>query len=291
MSLEKVITCPVCQASEFNTHLICKDYTATGELFHVEQCQACGFLITTPRPTEENAGQYYQSEAYISHTAKAAGPIDYIYLTVRHFTLNWKYRLISRKGTPAKLLDFGSGTGSFLNYCIDKGIDAYGIEPSIKARDTHAKVRDSLAALEINDFNIITLWHVLEHVYTLEETLDKLKDLLAKTGTIFIAVPNWQSYDAQHYRAQWAAYDVPRHLWHFSQSTMKALLSKKGFKLQTIIPMKLDSYYVSLLSEKNTNGGTLPPMKMLRALRTAFISNAKAKKDLNYSSLIYVATK
>jgi hypothetical protein len=291
MSLEEVITCPACTGQTFSPHLTGKDYTATGELFHVKQCTACGLLITSPRPTETNAGRYYQSSAYISHTGAATGLIDYIYLIVRRFTLNRKYRLVTNRNTHRKLLDYGSGTGAFLNYCIEKGIDAYGIEPSVIARDAHTKVRESLDKLEVNEFDIITLWHVLEHVYTLDQTLDQLKQRLTKTGTIFIAVPNWQSSDAKHYGAEWAAYDVPRHIWHFSQASMKRLLTNKGLTLQAIIPMKLDSYYVSLLSEKNANGGNLSLLKIFHALKTALVSNVRAKKNLNYSSLIYVATK
>jgi 2-polyprenyl-3-methyl-5-hydroxy-6-metoxy-1,4-benzoquinol methylase len=291
MSLEELITCPACTGNTFIPHIIGKDHTATGELFHVKQCTTCGLLVTSPRPTETNAARYYQSTAYISHTGAAAGLIDYIYLIVRRFTLNWKYHLIRNRNPHGKLLDYGSGTGAFLNHCIDKGIDAYGIEPSVIARDAHTKVAESLDKLEVNEFDVITLWHVLEHVYPLEQTLDQLKQRLAKTGTIFIAVPNWQSSDAKHYGAEWAAYDVPRHIWHFSQAAMKQLLTKKGFKLQAIIPMKLDAYYVSLLSEKNANHGKLSITRIVRALKTALISNVRAENDLNYSSLIYVATK
>ncbi len=247
--------------------------------------------MTNPRPQESEAGKYYESSAYISHTAKAAGLIDYIYLIVRRFTTNWKYSLTKKYLSTNTLLDYGCGTGSFLNYCLEKGIDAYGIEPSVHARAKHARIHDSIEHLQEKQFDVITLWHVLEHVYTLDSTLDQLKSCLRNTGTIFIAVPNWQSPDAQHYKSEWAAYDVPRHIWHFSQKNMTDLLKKKGFNLHQIIPMRLDAYYVSLLSEKNIAGGNLQLSKFLKAIVIAFKSNHQAKNDLNYSSLIYVATK
>ncbi len=291
MPLEKISSCPICGGKNFTPLHTCKDYTATGELFHVERCTTCSLVITNPRPHESDSANYYQSPAYISHTVTANGLMDYIYLTVRHFTLKWKYNLVKQPLSNTKLLDYGCGTGSFLNYCIEKSIDAHGVEPSLTARAQHSKIVESLDKLEDTNFDVITLWHVLEHVYTLEQTLDDLKKRLANTGTIFIAVPNWQSYDAKHYGAEWAAYDVPRHIWHFSQAAIKDILKKKGFKLQNTIPMKLDAYYVSLLSEKNSAGGQLSPSAILRAMHTAFKSNTNAKRDLNYSSLIYVATK
>jgi 2-polyprenyl-3-methyl-5-hydroxy-6-metoxy-1,4-benzoquinol methylase len=291
MSLENVNICPVCGGKTFTPHLSCKDYTTTEEMFHVERCTTCGLLITNPRPLEHLAADYYQSSKYISHTAVATGLIDYIYLTVRQFTLRWKYSLIKAKLKNNKLLDFGCGTGAFLNYCIKKGVNAHGVEPSLTARASQSKIHGSIDQIQTKDFDVITLWHVLEHVYSLDQTLDQLREKLSNTGTIFIAVPNWQSDDAKHYGAGWAAYDVPRHLWHFSKETMKALLEKKGFKLQTILPMKLDAYYVSILSEKNATDGSLSFSKIARAIRIAFTSNARAKQQLNYSSLIYVATK
>jgi 2-polyprenyl-3-methyl-5-hydroxy-6-metoxy-1,4-benzoquinol methylase len=291
MSLENVAVCPICSGNSFVPYLTCKDYTTTGETFHVKQCIGCNMLVTTPRPTENDAHRYYQSSKYISHTGTAAGIIDYIYLIVRGFTLNWKYKLVKRHLSKNKMLEYGCGTGSFLNYCIERGVDAYGIEPSAEARANHARIQSSLDSLSESDFDVITLWHVIEHVYSVNDILEKLKERLSKTGTIFIAVPNHKSDDAKHYGAEWAAYDVPRHLWHFSKTNMEALLAKHAFKLQAVLPMKLDSFYVSMLSEKNIAGGTLTLPGAINALRAGIRSNQKGSKDLNYSSLIYVAQK
>ncbi len=290
MSLEKLVSCPVCGGHSFKPFLTCVDHTTTGESFHVEQCVECQMLATNPRPTESNAGKYYQSTKYISHTSNTHGIIDRIYLIVRHFTLRWKYALIKNNLKTNTILDFGAGTGHFLDYCLSKNINGYGIEPS-DAKKNHPRIKDSLDQIPVTQFDVITMWHVLEHVYNLDHTLHKLKNLLTNSGTIFIAVPNWQSYDATLYKNYWAAYDVPRHLWHFSQKNMTTLLAKQGFKLLDIVPMKLDAYYVSQLSEKYKNNGTLNLKHMLRAFWISVVSNFKATRNKNYSSLIYIAGK
>ncbi len=291
MSLEKVDVCPVCKNRTFRPYLVCKDYTTSEKLFHVEQCSSCLLLITTPRPINDEAGSYYQSKSYISHTAAAAGIMDYLYLIIRRFTLNWKYNLIKASLTGKNLLDMGCGTGSFLNHCKLKGINAFGVEPSLDARNAaeSTQVVPTLNDLPEIKFDVITMWHVMEHVYDLSGTINNLKSRLAENGTIFIAVPNWQSFDATHYKELWAAYDVPRHVWHFSKSTMTTLLENEGFVLKKIIPMKLDSYYVSMLSERNQENGKLSITSMFKAVLMGFRSNRKASKTMNYSSLIYVA--
>lgn len=290
MSLEKLASCPVCGSKSFTPFLICLDHTTTGESFHVEQCVQCHLLATTPRPTETDAARYYQSAKYISHTSASQGFVDRIYLLVRHFTLKWKYSLVKKYIKTNTILDFGAGTGHFLDYCLSKKINAYGIEPS-DAKKNHPRIKDSLDQIPLKRFDVITMWHVLEHVYKLDDTLSALKNLLTNSGTIFIAVPNWQSYDSTFYKNHWAAFDVPRHLWHFSQKNMTRLLEQNGFKVLDVIPMKLDAYYVSQLSEKYQNNGRLTLSRLLRAMRVAFSSNLKAKTDRNYSSLIYVAGK
>jgi 2-polyprenyl-3-methyl-5-hydroxy-6-metoxy-1,4-benzoquinol methylase len=291
MSEEFVTSCPVCAGTIYRPYLTCIDHTATGESFHVEQCTRCEMAFTNPRPRETDASLYYESDKYISHTSAAKGILDYIYLAIRVFTLRWKYGLVKKHLKTNGLLDFGSGTGSFMNYCLSKGANAYGIEPSSKARASNTRIHNSLNQLETTQFDVITLWHVIEHVYQLHETLEQLCQHLTKTGTIFIAVPNRESYDANYYKDKWAAYDVPRHIWHFSPTNMKTLLEQKGLKLQQVVPMKLDSFYVSLLSEKYSSDNNLSLSGLFNALRVALSSNAKAKKTGNYSSLIYVATR
>jgi 2-polyprenyl-3-methyl-5-hydroxy-6-metoxy-1,4-benzoquinol methylase len=295
MTLERLEVCPVCKGTTFHPFLSCKDHTTTGEVFHVEQCGTCNLLLTNPRPLESQVSAYYQSANYISHTSKATGIVDYIYLVFRMLTIRWKLALIKHHLHNNSLLDVGCGTGHFLKHCSDRGVNTMGIEVSDDARqaaiNNNLRVEKSLDSLSIEKFSVITLWHVLEHIYNLETTLRQLKDRLEENGTIFIAVPNWQSMDANHYQEYWAAYDVPRHLWHFSKATMTMLLEKNGLKLRGVIPMRLDAYYVSLLSEKYRNNGSTTLNSALSAISIAFKSNHQAKKDMNYSSLIYLAAK
>ena len=293
MSLELVVRCPVCKGTTFRPFLVCKDYTTSGELFHVEQCTNCSMVLTNPRPGPEKASSYYQSKSYISHTSVAKSLFDRIYLIFRHLTLRWKYGLIKPFLNQAKLLDVGCGTGHFLSFCKKQGVEVYGVEPSpnarAKAMDIH--VAESLEKLPDIKFNVITLWHVLEHIYDLELTFERLKVRLNDNGIIFIAVPNWQSLDAIHYKENWAAYDVPRHVWHFSKESMKSLIKNSGLRLIKITPMKLDSYYVSLLSERNSANGKMSLSKTIKAIMQGYQSNLKATTDMNYSSLIYFVQK
>ena len=295
MSLEKVAQCPICTGESFQPFLTCKDYTTTGELFPVEQCITCGMVLTNPRPTQETAGTYYQSTTYISHTSAASGIIDYIYLIFRRLTLRWKLSLINPYLQESLLLDVGCGTGHFLKHCKQAGVAIYGVEPSPEARIIATRhnltVVEKLEKLPDIKFNVITLWHVLEHIYDLKGTIQELKSRLAENGIIFIAVPNWQSFDSAHYQALWAGYDVPRHVWHFSKTTMALLLKNAGLKIKDIIPMKLDAYYVSLLSEKYAVNGNLSLSHTINAIMLGYHSNRKGRREMNYSSLIYLVYK
>ncbi len=295
MSLENLEVCPLCNGKSFHHHLTCKDFTSTGQVFHVEQCDGCQLLLTNPRPRETDSTSYYKSTQYISHQSKATGIFDHIYLIIRSFTLNWKSRLVNHHGHRKKLLDYGCGTGAFLLHCKEKGFEAVGVEPSEEARsiaNASATIAyPSLSGLPVGTYDAITLWHVMEHVYPLTETIQKLKSLLAESGTIFIAVPNWQSPDSMHYQQTWAGYDVPRHIWHFSKSSMTQLLEQHGLRIKNIIPMKLDAYYVSMLSEKYGAGGNLTMVGILRAIVQGLRSNRAARKTTNHSSLIYVVQK
>jgi 2-polyprenyl-3-methyl-5-hydroxy-6-metoxy-1,4-benzoquinol methylase len=253
-------------------------------------------VLTNPRPEDDHISSYYQSQDYISHTNKASSLIDWIYLRARKYTLSWKLRIINTASSKSKtLLDYGCGTGAFLQYCQQHDWNVQGIEPSAEARSMASKIVGRNIVPDINQltdltYDVITLWHVLEHVPDLNGTIQKLKDKLTDNGTMFIAVPNHTSWDGKRYREHWAGYDVPRHLWHFSQSTMKTLFAKNDLKVVGILPMKLDAYYISLLSEKykrqNTSVGG-----MITAFVNGFRSNLNANHNNEYSSLIYVIKK
>lgn len=181
-----------------------------------------------------------------------------------------------------------------MNRCQKHGWKVSGVEPSDDARAKATQLIGKHMAATISElpetkYDAITLWHVLEHVHALADTLQTITGQLKTGGTIFIAVPNYQSPDGGHYQAHWAGYDVPRHLWHFSTETMTTLLKKVGLKIVEIKPMKLDAFYVSLLSEGYRN----PNKPKWLAATTAFIrglhSNVAAAKTTNHSSLIYIA--
>lgn len=291
--------CPVCNGINLTPHIVCIDHSVSHETFNIIRCKSCDLLMTSPQPTNQELKKYYASDAYISHQTSAKTLLDKIYLLIRNFTLKWKLSLIEKNVALSEknVLDFGCGTGEFLRVAKATGWKTQGVEPSENARQQASPLisNDILSSLqEISSgkkFNTITLWHVLEHIPDLNTTLEKLKSLCAENGTIFIAVPNHRSWDERCYKENWAAYDVPRHLWHFSIQNMRILFEKNSLTLLKIIPMRLDAYYVSLLSEKYLNKGKFSVKGMIRAYLNALRSNQRAKKDMTYSSLIYVARK
>lgn len=284
--------CPVCGSGRFEKEIDCADYFLTQEKFTIQRCEACGLLLTNPRPDLAQLGSYYDSEAYISHSNSHKGIVSKVYQQVRNYTLKQKYRMVSKYHSNGKILDIGCATGEFLRVFAQNNWDCTGIEPNEDARNAAAEnyglrvfPEDALGQLPEHSFDVITLWHVLEHVPFPDERMQQLKKLLKPDGVLFVAVPNCQAFDAQIYQAHWAAYDVPRHLFHFSQSTMGQLCEKVNMKVQDIRPMKFDAYYVSLLSEKYKNHRN----GYLQAVWNGFRSNLWARNNHNnYSSLIFV---
>lgn len=295
--MEQITVCPICQGSDLTAYLSCKDYTVSNETFHLQKCASCGFVLTSPRPTVIELPKYYQSDAYISHSDKSSNLVDQVYKISRTFTLKWKYNLITKHSQtkPSSILDYGCGTGAFLHECQKHGMQIAGVEPSETARlqareKTGTPIAQDLTSIS-REFDVITLWHVLEHVINLDQTLSLLKNHLHKNGIMFIAVPNLQSADAKVYKECWAGYDVPRHLWHFSKKSMEKLLRNHGFNLIRVLPMKLDAYYVSLLSEKYRNNGKGSISGMMNATLQGWKSNQQGKTTQEYSSLIYIVRK
>ncbi len=291
-----IVECPICKSRDLQKFTACNDYTVSHETFQISLCSDCALGITTPRPDINKLGEYYQSEEYISHSGKSSGGLGFLYKIARSFSLNWKKEQILRhkKGKGEKILDFGCGTGEFLSTMNKAGWEVTGVEPSDSARLKAEiliarKVHSSLEGALSEKFDVITAWHVLEHVPDLTQTIFQLKSLLKKDGIIFIAVPNYQSPDADFYKEHWAGFDVPRHLWHFSKKTMNTLLELSELKLIETTPMKLDAYYVSMLSEKYKNNNVLNLISLLRGFLSGLKSNLKAKKETNHSSLIYIS--
>jgi 2-polyprenyl-3-methyl-5-hydroxy-6-metoxy-1,4-benzoquinol methylase len=270
--------------------LSCKDHTVSGEVYQVMINSEYDMLVTIPVP--ENLAKYYKSEDYISHTDSKKSELDKVYQVVKHVTLKRKLKLINSFEIKEKnILDVGAGTGDFLKVCKSNSWKVSGIEPSLQARNiAHKKgvnLQENLSEFKKTKFNIITLWHVLEHVENLSEYISTLHNLLTDDGRLIIAVPNFKSDDANYYKEFWAAFDVPRHLWHFSQTSISKLFSEVNMVVEKTIPMKFDGYYVSLLSEKYKSG----KMNLLKSFYRGFVSNIKARSTKEYSSLIYVLKK
>lgn len=291
--MESVTYCPVCGSDKLSHILKTIDYTVSHEEFSLSECEQCSVRFTVNAPSTLNIGKYYQSEQYISHTNSKRGLFNKIYQLVRNYSLVSKRSLVCKHANKKSgiVLDYGCGTGSFLNEMKSNGWTIKGIEPDSGAAQkaqmlTGTEIGDpsSLDSLENNSVDVITLWHVLEHVHELHPTIKMLKQKVRTDGVVFVAVPNYQSFDATYYDRFWAAYDVPRHLYHFSKKSMATLMEANGLKIVRILPMWFDSFYVSLLSERYKKN----PLGPIVALLIGIISNVMALFKGNSSSLIYV---
>jgi 2-polyprenyl-3-methyl-5-hydroxy-6-metoxy-1,4-benzoquinol methylase len=288
--LTKIKNCPICKKEEMKYFLSATDHNVSGDKFNLSSCCSCGFVFTNPIPTLETIGRYYKSENYISHSRTKKGLINTMYHIVRKHQINKKEGLIGALTKDKNLLDIGCGTGEFISHCKNMGWNVSGTEPEEKARKLNTEVdavHENIYSKKIknNSFSVVTMWHVLEHVYNLEQDLLKIKNLIKNKGFLIVAVPNHESYDGKHYKENWAAYDVPIHLYHFRQGDIENLFSKMGFTLKKVKPLIFDSYYISLLSEQKKGGNPI------NAIINGFLSNLKAKRQNNYSSLIYILQK
>jgi 2-polyprenyl-3-methyl-5-hydroxy-6-metoxy-1,4-benzoquinol methylase len=269
--------------------LIVKDHSVSREEFTLLHDESLNLVYTHPQPETAKLSSYYESNDYISHTDGKRSLFEKAYHVIKSIALKNKLNLINTlQKNKGKLLDIGAGTGDFLNVAKTDGWEIIGIEPSEKARSIAVKKGvsfvDDTIFLENSSFDVITMWHVLEHVPNLEDQIKELKRLLKPNGTILIAVPNFNSFDAKHYGTFWAAYDVPRHLWHFSKTAIRILFEREKLHLEKVLPMPFDAFYVSLLSEKYKTG----KMNFISAFLIGIKSNWKARKSLEYSSHIYV---
>ena len=292
-----ISACPVCASSAISHQLTAEDYTVSHQTFEIWQCAGCSLRFTQGVPDAASVGNYYQSANYISHTDTSEGIVNKLYHFVRKTTLKRKRRLVAQTTGVQKgsVLDIGAGTGAFAQTMLQAGWAVTGLEPDTLARQRalalhglHLQDTSSLFRLPAQGFDAITMWHVLEHVHELQAYIEQIKILLKEKGRALIAVPNYTCYDAQLYGRYWAAYDVPRHLYHFSPKSLETLVRRHGFTLEEKKPMWFDSFYISLLSSKYKNGKT----NWLGALWSGGRSNLKAAANKNYcSSLIYILKK
>lgn len=272
-------------------YITTKDYLVSGETFDVLIDEKFSLLKTHPVPSDEKLPSYYNSEEYISHTDNKEGPLEFLYGVVKNYSLRKKVNLVNTLNHGSgSILDVGAGTGDFLVEAKKKGWKTFGVEPNASAVD-RAKQKGIVLESDLDSFvnskmDVVTLWHVLEHIPNLEETIEKLSNIVKPGGTLIVAVPNYKSYDAKYYGKFWAAYDVPRHIWHFSRTAIKKMFNR-NFTLEEVKPLYFDSFYVSLLSEKYKTGIKFS----LRAFWIGLKSNWNARRTKEYSSLIYCLKK
>ena len=271
--------------------MIVKDHFLSQENFELIPTEIPGILKTSPIPSD--IGKYYESDDYISHNQDEGSFKQKIYKIAQSFNLNYKRNIVAKETfSGAKILDYGCGAGEFLKY-IQEDFETFGFEPDADARNiaekkaTHAKIISDINSIKDDSLDAISLWHVFEHIENQEEILDIFYRKLNANGVLILAVPNHTSYDAKYYKEFWAAYDVPRHIFHFSKNGMKKLFSQKNWNLEKIKPLLLDSFYISILSEKYKKN----PLFWLKGPILGAISNFKAVKNDEYSSLIYIIRK
>ncbi len=264
-----------------------KDYFLSQEEFEVVPSSYKGILETRPKLSDSELAKYYASDNYISHQTESKSLMDAVYQKAKNFMINRKKKLIYSYHKEGVILDIGTGTGDFLKVFPNEKWIKNAIEPNVDLHEKLKKERvgiiSSISHLEESTYDIITLWHSLEHIPNLEESILRMKASLKPNGIIIIAVPNHKCYDAKYYKQFWAAWDVPRHVWHFSKFGITTLFESYQLKLIKIRPLWLDAFYISMVSEKYRKSNN-----MLRAILIGSISNAFGMLKNEFSSFTYV---
>ena len=263
-----------------------KDYLGSNEKFEIVWSKYKGIAKTYPKPLKNNLKEYYNSENYISHNPKAIGLISLIYLAIRSLMNRNKLKMIKPfLSKNDKVLDFGSGSGSFL-YKLNFKYESFGVEPNDFARSTSLakglRVVSAMKEYKVK-FNMIFLWHSLEHVYDINKTINEFSQKINSKGILVIALPNIRSFDAKKYKSFWAGYDVPRHLWHFTEEGIIDFLERKKFKFIKKRPLFWDAIYISYLSEKYRKS----KFSLIKGVFWGIISNLTAIKTGEFSSKVY----
>jgi 2-polyprenyl-3-methyl-5-hydroxy-6-metoxy-1,4-benzoquinol methylase len=278
-------------------HLLCSDHSVSAKIFPISRCNSCGFLFTQDYPEITEIDKYYESPDYISHSDTSEGIINKIYHLIRRVMLLRKRNIIQKLTGLQKgaLLDVGSGTGHFASLMKESGWDVKGIEINEKARNFSTRTfglevitPDNIASLQAGSFDCATMWHVLEHFYDPQKYITDVMTLLRPGGICLVALPNCSSLDAQHYGKFWAAYDVPRHLWHFNPHSFSLFVEKSRLSIECQLILPFDVFYISALSEKY-KGSRWPFLKGI-AWGKWFASLTLFNRNKS-SSVIYVIRK
>jgi len=292
----KISNCPVCEHDKFEVFKKVPDWLVSKEIFDIHKCLSCGFKFTGNAPNEQEVGPYYNSEEYVEHSDTNKGLIYGVYHKARKIMLGYKLRKIEKLEVGKKLLDVGSGSGYFLNHMSQNGYDGTGVEISEKARELCKQkfgIEASIPSQFLNkkldkDFDLITLWHVFEHVYTFDEYFTLFSDSLKPNGRLILALPNCNSSDAKMYSEHWAAYDTPRHLWHFTPETIEKFAAKRGFSLEQKYRLPLDPFFNALVSASYKKSFTFLPVTIVKGFWAYLVSLIDIDKS---SSLIYIFKK
>jgi len=261
----ETVLCPHClEGVQSDQYLNCRDrFDGPGSRqFRLVRCLGCGLIYLSPRPPEEETESFYQADGYdpFITLSKPKSTVEKLYSVSRRFTLRWKAKLVHKlvnKG--GSILDLGCSTGEFL-LCLREDYKVEGIEPEARAArfarehfglNAHTGTLDTtIAGLEQAPYDLITMWHVLEHIPNPVSAITQLKTLLKPGGSILFALPNIGSADAGFYGEQWVALDTPRHLWHFTPASLDKLMAKCGFKRVQSGMLPLDTFYNCLMSEQ-----------------------------------------
>lgn len=286
--------CPLCKSTDIFYALKCADRLVSGEVFEIFKCSVCGFMFTQDSPEESESGRYYESEAYISHSNSRKTLLDQLYHLTRKIMLNRKKMIVTKNCSlsTGSILDIGSGTGHFLNVMKKAGWETEGVEINIKAREYASSIFNlkmhlpqDIILLPDKSFDCITMWHVLEHFHEPFKYFTEIKRLIKSKGKVIVALPNTDSYDSNYYGQYWAAYDVPRHLWHFNPAVFSLFARKNGFEVSSLFYLPLDVFYISILSEKYKGGGISFPLGIIKGLFFFLFSFFRKSKT---SSIIYI---
>lgn len=283
--------CPWCGSDKAQINIWLKDEFLTKEDFHICECLNCGLQYTMPRPSKEKIGAYYKSDEYYSHQENKKGFIPKLYEAVKKVNLKHKLKIATKGKQVGKLLDIGCGVGDFIHVAEQQGWKCLGVEPSddakaIARKRIKANIINSELMEDIPDesFDVITMWHVLEHVADLKWQIEQLRRLIKPNGRIVIAVPNYKSYDGQFYKELWAAYDVPRHLNHFNKQTITKIFKTKELNLKKTEKLIWDAYYISFMSEQYKHH----KFPLVKGAFRGVLSNCKARCSGEWSSMVYV---